>query len=56
MINVNFAGITKEYGCCVYTSVKMPEEYTMNQLVEAIKFLGYSMFKTETMKVFVKID
>ena len=55
MMKVKFYGITKEYGCGVYASVILPEDYTMNQLVQAIKAAGYSAFRTETMKVLVDI-
>ena len=34
------------YGACV----EVPEEYTMNQLVTAIKNAGYKQFMTDTMK------
>lgn len=34
------------FGACV----EVPEEYTMNQLVTAIKNAGYKQFMTETMR------
>lgn len=35
--------------------VEVPEDYTMNQLVTAIKNAGYVSFMTETMKRLVEI-
>lgn len=55
MRKVRFYGITKDYGCGVYASVILPEDYTMNQLVQAIKTAGYIAFRTETMKILVEI-
>lgn len=36
-------------------TVEVPEDYTMNQLVTAIKNQGYASFMTRTMKTLVKI-
>lgn len=36
--------------------VEVPEEYTMNQLVKAIKARGYTSFMTQTMKTLVQIE
>ena len=36
-------------------AVEVPEDYTMNQLVTAIKNQGYTSFTTRTMKTLVKI-
>ena len=55
MIKVYFTGIT-EMGCCIYgASVFVPEDYTMNQMVQAIKEAGYKMFMLNTMKRFVAV-
>lgn len=54
MTEVGFIGIT-ESGCCVYTSVSVPEDYTMTQLVRAIKNAGYVRFCTNTMKKFAEV-
>lgn len=54
MIKVNFYGIT-ENGCGMYTSIIMDEDYTMNQLVKALKTRGFIQFRTETMNVLVNI-
>lgn len=35
--------------------VVLPEDFTMTQLVKALKAHGVKMFKLETMRVFVKI-
>ena len=53
-IKVQFYGITA-MGCGCYASVIVPEDYTMNQLVQAIKNAGYTAFRTETMKRIVEI-
>ena len=43
-------------GCCIYNAmVVVPEDYTMNQLVKAIKENGYKAFMLNTMKRFVNI-
>lgn len=34
-----------EMGCCVYTMINVPEEYTMNQVVTEVKRLGYKAFR-----------
>nr|DAL50896.1 MAG TPA_asm: hypothetical protein [Caudoviricetes sp.] len=55
MIKVYFNGLT-EYGSCIYDAVVfVPEDYTMNQLVSAIKEEGYSAFMLPSMRRFVKI-
>ena len=55
MIKVYFYGIT-EMGCFIKNAmVVVPEDYTMNQLVKAIKENGYKAFMLDTMKRFVEI-
>jgi hypothetical protein len=54
MTRVHFYGIT-ESGCGCYASVAVPEESTMNQIVQAIKAAGYTAFRLESMKVIVEI-
>ena len=54
MKKVQFYGIT-ESGCGCYASVIVPEDYTMNQLVNAVKAAGYIGFRTNTMNVIVYI-
>lgn len=45
-----------EMGCTVYTSIKVSEDYTMNEVVREVKRNGYKMFRLiETMKKFVEI-
>ena len=51
-MKVQFYGITT-MGCGCYASVIVPEDYTMNQLVTAIRNAGY---RTNTMKVLVEIQ
>lgn len=55
MTRIYFTGIT-EMGCCIKNAmVVVPEDYTMNQLVKAIKDNGYKAFMLATMKRFVNI-
>jgi len=44
-----------EVGACVYASIKVNEDYTMNQVVNEIKRLGFKAFRLESMKRFVEI-
>lgn len=45
-----------EMGCCVYTSIKVSEDYTMNEVVKEVKRLGFVSFRlVDTMKRFVNI-
>lgn len=45
-----------ESGSCVYTTINLKEDYTMNMVVKEVKRLGYTHFRiVESMKVFVKI-
>lgn len=44
MTNLNIQAIT-EMGCCVYTTIKVSEDYTMNEVVREIKRLGYKAFR-----------
>lgn len=34
-----------EMGCCVYTSITVSEDYTMNEVVREVKRNGYKMFR-----------
>lgn len=34
-----------EMGCCVYTNINLPVDYTMNQVVAEVKRLGYKAFR-----------
>lgn len=55
MMKVYFNGQTKN-GSFIYDAmVTVPEDYTMNQLVKAIRNAGYISFMTATMKRLVKI-
>lgn len=43
-------------GACVYTEIKVSEDYTMNEVVRTLKAQGYKMFRlVKTMKRFVEI-
>lgn len=45
-----------EMGCCVYTEINLPEDYTMNMVVEEVKRCGYKQFRiVDTMKRFVSV-
>lgn len=55
MTRIYFDGIT-EMGCVIKDAmVVVNEDYTMTQLVNAIKANGYKMFKLNTMKIFVAV-
>lgn len=55
MTRLNIQAVT-EMGCTVYTSINVPEDYTMAQVVKAVKNSGYVMFRLlDTMKVFVRV-
>lgn len=55
MTTLKIQAIT-ECGSCVYASIKVSEDYTMNEVVREIKRLGYISFRlTDTMKRFVSI-
>ena len=34
-----------EMGCCVYTMINLPVDYTMNQVATEVKRLGYKAFR-----------
>ena len=45
-----------EMGCCVYASIKVSEDYTMNEVVREVKRLGYIKFRLiDTMKRFADV-
>ena len=55
MIKLYIQAIT-EIGCCVYTEISLPEDYTMNMVVNEVKRLGYQAFRiVDTMKKFVSL-
>ena len=54
IIEIGFYGML-ECGSYVYASVKVPEDYTMNLLVKAIKERGFKSFMTNNMKIMVEI-
>ena len=55
MTRIYFDGVT-EMGCVIKNAmVVLPEDYTMNQMVKAIKEAGYKMFMLNTMKRFVEV-
>ena len=55
MIKLNIQAIT-EMGCVVYASINVSENYTMNEVVPAVRNQGYKSFRLiDTMKRFVEI-
>lgn len=55
MTTLNIQAIT-DMGCVVYGSIKVSEDYTMNEVVKAVKNRGFKAFRIiATMKRFVKI-
>lgn len=45
-----------EMGSCVYASIKVGEDYTMNEVVREVKRLGYTKFRlVDTMKRFAEV-
>ena len=56
MTTLNIQAITKVYGCVVYTSIKVRDDYTMNEVVTAVRNRGYRAFRlVDTMKRFVEV-
>ena len=48
---------TLECGALIQNAVvEVPEDYTMRNMVEAVKVAGYSSFKLPSMKKFVSIE
>lgn len=46
-----------EMGSCVYASIIVSEDYSMNEVVNEIKRLGYKSFRLlATMNRFVKVN
>lgn len=55
MTTLKIQAIT-EMGCCVYTSIKVSEDYTMGEVVREVKRLGYIQFRLiDTMKRFADV-
>lgn len=45
-----------EMGCCVYVTVKVSDDYTMNEVVREIKRMGFVRFRlVDTMKAFAEV-
>ena len=56
MTTLNIQAITKVYGCVVYTNIKVRDDYTMNEVVTAVRNRGYRAFRlVDTMKRFVEV-
>lgn len=55
MTTIQIQAIT-EMGCVVYTSIKVSDDYTMNEVVKAVRNSRYKAFRlVDTMKRFVEI-
>jgi len=55
IVEVPIAVVT-EMGSHVYTTIKLPEDYTMNMVVQEVKRLGYVSFRlTDAMKKYVHV-
>lgn len=54
MIKLNIQAIT-ESGSVVYTDLRVREDYTMSEVVKAVKAERYTAFRLATMKVFVTV-
>lgn len=47
--------VTTEMGCHIYTTIKVSEDYTMNEVVREVRRLGYTSFRLiKTMKRYVE--
>lgn len=45
-----------EMGCCVYASIKVSEDYTMNEVVREVKRMRFVKFRlVDTMNTFAKV-
>lgn len=56
MVELNLQVIFGEYDCVAYTSIKLPEDYTMNQVVQAVKDRDFKKFRiVDTMKTFATV-
>ena len=46
-----------ESGCCVYTDIKVRDDYTMNEVVKEIKRLRFIKFRlVDSMKTFAEVQ
>lgn len=41
---LDILGVTKEYGCVVYTAIFVCEDYTMNEVVSEVRRRGFKAF------------
>ena len=48
--------VTTEMGCHIYTTITVNEDYTMNNVVEEIRRLGFTSFRLlDTMNCYVRV-
>ncbi len=45
MTKLNIQAITSEYGCVVYATISVSNDYTMSEVVKAVKENGYRAFR-----------
>lgn len=44
------------HGCIAYASIRVPEDYTMNDIIRECQSRGFTRFRlTDTMRVFVDV-
>lgn len=56
MTTLRIQALTSEYGCCVYDTISVREDYTMNEVVNAVRAKNYKSFRlVDSMKRFVEI-
>ena len=56
MTSLRVAGIT-EMGCHIYTEIRVNEDYTMNQVVNEVKRVGFVSFRlVDSMNGYVKVQ
>ena len=56
MTSLDVQVVFGEYDCVAYASILLPEDYTMNQVVEAVRLANYKKFRiVDTMKRFVTV-
>lgn len=55
MKNLKIQGIT-EMGCCVYATLQVSNDYTMNEVISEVKRRRFIKFRLiDSMKVFVDV-
>lgn len=56
MKTLKIQALTSEYGCCVYDAITVSEDYTMNEVVKAVRAKNYKAFRLlDSMKRFAEV-